>query len=200
MRQSSNPILPGKVGRPKSVTPEIKATLLELVRKHGWNPGAMAAAAGCCLGTLYATIRRDSEFADDIAEAKGVFLASLEREAYRRAVEGVETVKSITKEGEPVIVRVYSDALLAKLLVANGPEKHGQRIRVDKRVSHAHTAKIDVASLPADDREALRRVLQRRRIEGVRGVEAHDSEGKALPVVRDDEGHGDEHDGEHGGE
>lgn len=105
--------------------------------------------------------------------AKGVFLATLEAEAHRRAVVGVETVKSVDKDGTPIMHTVYSDPLLIKLMVANGPDKHGQRLRVDKRVSgtvsHEHSARIDLATLGAEDSDALKGVLLRRRITVARG-------------------------------
>lgn len=191
---------PRPVGRPRKITPDVQRALCEHVECHGWNPGAVAVRADCSLSTLYHAIQGDAEFRDAIEAAKGVFLATLEAEAYRRAVEGVETVKSLDKQGNPIVVRVYSDALLAKLLVANGPEKHGQRIHVDKRVSgqvaHQHSAAIDVARLPAEDKAALRGVLQRRRLMGVRGteaqdvpqegaVQAHDENGADVPITRE---------------
>lgn len=202
MRESEN--LPAKRGRgrPLAITPPVAEAICEHIAKHGWNRGAVAARAGIHPSTLQRTLTSNPDFADAVEAARGVFLASLEAEAYRRAVEGVETVKSITKEGEPVIVRVYSDALLAKLLAANGPEKHGQTLRVDKtvrgKVDHEHSARIDVAKLPAEDRAALRGVLQRRRIAVVRGEEAQDvpshdettsdgAQGPDVPMPRDDD-------------
>ena len=150
------------------MTPAVKEAVCRHVAANGWNLGAVLVVAGCSSHTLYEAARQNEEFRDALEAAKGVFLATLEQEAYRRAVTGVDTVKSIDKLGNPVVVRVYSDALLAKLLVANGPEKHGQKIRVDKRVSgtvdHEHTAKIDVAALKGEDRDALRGLLQRNRL------------------------------------
>lgn len=172
MPRSENP-LQKPLGRPLSVTPAVKVAVCEHVAKHGWTPGAAAARAGCAPSTLWKALHADPDFVDALEMAKGVFLATLEAEAHRRAVTGVETVKGIDAKGKPIMHTVYSDPLLIKLMVANGPEKHGHTLRVDKRVSgtvnHEHSARIDLDTLGGEDRAALRGVLQRRRITAARG-------------------------------
>lgn len=190
------------------MTGPVKLAVCEHVAAHGWNVGAAAIRAGCAPRTIHRALAADPDFADALEAAKGAFLAKLEDEAYRRAYDGVKQVKCLDKDGEPIMHTVYSDALLSKLLVANGPEKHGQRIHVDKRVSgkvsHEHSARIDVATLGGEDRAALRGVLQRRRITVARGesiaqdVPSHDetmgieAQGDDVPMPRgvDDDGLG----------
>ena len=88
----------------------------------------------------YATVRSWVEsntfFAERYMAAKIAFNESLEEEAHRRAVIGVE--RPVYYQGEEVgAVKEYSDALLTLLLRATMPEKYRERVEVINDVRRA---------------------------------------------------------------
>ena len=96
----------------------------------------------------------DPAYAEAFAEAQQIAIESLEREARRRAVEGVE---------EPVFhngrvcgtIRRYSDTLLIFLLKAAYPEKYRERVDVNAQVN----VTVDVADRLVRARERERERL-----------------------------------------
>lgn len=99
---------------------------------------AAAAKVGVGRSTLYEWRKTDPDFREAWDQVEEEITERLEREAYRRAVEGVD--KPIFQAGKHVgDVRQYSDRLLEVLLRARKPEAYRDRVSI------------------ADDREAERR-------------------------------------------
>jgi hypothetical protein len=92
---------------------------------------AAAAQVGIQRTTPYKLRKRDSSFAQAWEEAEEASTQTLEREALRRAVEGVD--KPVTVAGEREVVKVYSDTLLIFMLKARRPDVYRERIEVDDK-------------------------------------------------------------------
>ncbi len=94
------------------------------------NVTRAAQASGIDRNTAYAAKDNDPKFAADWADAEKGALDTLEAEAYRRAVEGVQ--KPVFYQGEECgLVREYSDMLLTTLLKARAPEKYRENAKVE---------------------------------------------------------------------
>jgi hypothetical protein len=108
---------------------DARARFLKTLASSG-NVTLAASAAKLPRGTLYHWRDRDKGFAAAWIEAIEAATDSLEAEARRRAVEGVETTivhggRLVRDEaGKPLTIRRYSDSLLAMLLRAHRPEKY----------------------------------------------------------------------------
>ncbi len=117
------------------------------------NVTVAAQAAGVSRSGVYVQRQLDDAFAKAWEEAEEVAADRLEAEAWRRAVEGVaEPLVSAGKlvsgeDGRPMVIRRYSDNLLALLLRAHRPEKYRERTSVE----------LDVSDRLADRLEAARR-------------------------------------------
>ena len=82
--------------------------------------------------TAYDWREADAEFAAAWAEAEIVATETLEAEAWRRAVRGVRSTKTIYFKGESIGQQVeteYSDTLLIFLLKARAPDKYRDTVR-----------------------------------------------------------------------
>lgn len=103
------------------------------------NVSDAAAAAGIARRTAYEWRDTDAAFADAWTEALETAIDAMEREAHRRAVEGVEKplIGRVGKDQDGIItyVRDYSDSLMTLLLKAHRPDKY--RERSDVQVSGA---------------------------------------------------------------
>ena len=90
-----------------------------------------AAALGMSRQTHYSWLDHDPEYAAAFADAKETAVAVLEKEARRRAVEGVDKP---VYQGRRLVghIREYSDVLLIFLLKAARPDVYRDR------VSHEH--------------------------------------------------------------
>lgn len=92
-----------------------------------------AMVAGLSRQSFYEWRNNDPEFAADWDEALEIANDALEREAWRRAVEGVDKplIGRVGKDQDGVIeiVKEYSDTLMVKLLAARRPEKFRERTR-----------------------------------------------------------------------
>lgn len=96
--------------------------------EHG-TVTAAAKMAGCGRRTVYDWLARDAEFRAAFAEAEQQAVDSLEREAYRRALEGTD--EPVYQGGKKVgVIRKYSDTLLIFLLKGNRPTKYRERVDV----------------------------------------------------------------------
>lgn len=114
-------------------TAKRKASFLDALRLRG-NVSDAATAAGIRRQLAYDWRKDDAEFAAAWEEALDEAADTMEREAFRRAVDGVE--EPVYHQGVEVgAVRKYSDTLLIFLLKATRPEKY--RERSDTRVSGA---------------------------------------------------------------
>jgi hypothetical protein len=110
-----------------SWTAEARQAFLEHLALTGNITGA-ARAAGLSRSGAYALRAKDGDFAAAWTEAAAEAVDALEREARRRAVEGVEEPliqggKLLRHEdGTPMTIRHYSDRLLELLLKAHRPD------------------------------------------------------------------------------
>jgi len=101
---------------------------------------AAVAAAGTSRTRVYELRKTDTAFAAAWDEAEDIATDRLEDEARRRAVEGVaEPLVSAGKlvrgdDGQPIMVRRYSDKLLLELLRAN---RRPQRERMMREEAEA---------------------------------------------------------------
>lgn len=87
-----------------------------------------AALAGIHRQTVYDWIKNDSDFAADFDRAKEAGADKLEREAIRRACEGIN--KPVYYKGQKIdVIKEYSDTLLIFLLKGQKPEKYGDKVR-----------------------------------------------------------------------
>jgi hypothetical protein len=89
------------------------------------------AVAGVARPTVYEWRGADPEFAKAWEDALEIAADVLEREAWRRAVEGVDKplIGRVGKDKDGVIttVKEYSDTLMGRLLGARRPEKFRER-------------------------------------------------------------------------
>lgn len=88
--------------------------------------------AGIDRTTAYKARERDPSFASEWEQIIQDAIDSLEKEAWRRAREGVTRVEPIMYQGEKVaekIITEYSDNLITFLLKANRPEKYREQIK-----------------------------------------------------------------------
>jgi hypothetical protein len=119
---------------------EPKEVFLEVLAKTG-IVGEAAKAAGFNRRTAYRYRLEDPEFASDWDDAVEQAVDMLEKEAWRRASQGV--LKPIFQGGDQVgEVREYSDTLLIFLLKGNRPRKFHRPTDVNLNVQDID-AKID---------------------------------------------------------
>lgn len=114
---------PGVSLQPERERDARRATVLEVLARTGSVVDACAAAE-IHTRSYHRWKATDAEFAREVEEALDVSGAALEREARRRAVDGVERSR-VTRDGVIVTERVYSDRLLELLLRAHVPERFG---------------------------------------------------------------------------
>jgi hypothetical protein len=110
---------------------EAAARFLAFYAKTGRKMDAALAS-----GVSYSVVRHwevnDELFGELVEEAKQEWLNNLEREAYRRAVEG--TLEPVVAGKDPEIVtyiRKYSDRLLEMLLKKADPSGYGNKVDVN---------------------------------------------------------------------
>ncbi len=104
-----------------------KEKFLEAFRQTG-NVTEAAEKAGVNRATPYKWRKKDPKFAKAWEEAEQEAADRLEREAWRRAVEGVE--EPVYYKGKQIdSIRKYSDTLLIFLLKGNRPEKYADRVK-----------------------------------------------------------------------
>jgi AcrR family transcriptional regulator len=125
-----------------------RALFLDELAQRGIVQDA-AAAAGVGRSTVYQWRGEDAAFAAawDVAIERAA--DALEREAWRRGVEGVPepVIGRVDRDldgvvtgpdGQPLYIRKYSDALLTTMLKARRPEKFREK------VDHEHRGSIAV--------------------------------------------------------
>lgn len=133
-----------KVGSPTKRaerTDRARTRFIEVLRES-CNVSEAARAAGIGRRTAYEWREKDRAFADDWEDAEEEAADKLEREAWRRAVDGVD--KPVIHQG--VITdtyKEYSDKMLEILLKGHRPEKFADRSRVE------HSGKVGLESLIA---------------------------------------------------
>lgn len=115
-----------------------KRQLLKVMRETG-NKKTAAASIGASVAQLDRALSKDFTLYQKLKIAEAEFLEVLEKEARRRAVDGVE--KPVYYQGDVVgFTTEYSDTLLQTLLKANDKDKYGNKSQVD------HTTNIKVGS------------------------------------------------------
>jgi len=134
-------------------TPKKVAAFLTELSLRG-NVTDAARAAGVTRSRVYDWRADDADFAAAWDTALDEAADVMEREAWRRAVEGVEkpvfgSMGQGLGSGEVGRIQEYSDTLLIFLLKGARPEKF--RERADVR----HSGKIDVSKLSDDELRAL---------------------------------------------
>jgi hypothetical protein len=116
------------------LTKEIQQRFLEALAETG-SVSTATAVAGTSRTRVYELRKADPTFASAWEEAEEIAVDRLEDEARRRALEGVpEPLVSAGKlvrddEGQPIIVRRYSDNLLLSLLKAHRPPRRERSVR-----------------------------------------------------------------------
>jgi hypothetical protein len=110
----------------------IKHAFLEAYAKCG-NIGFAARQVGCSRSSIYNWQEDDDEFAAEFRAAEVAATEVLEREAWRRAVDGSPYERTSYWHGEPVGTDrkiEYSDNLLTLLLKARAPDKYRDKMDV----------------------------------------------------------------------
>lgn len=116
----------------RALATRTRTRFLEELAQSG-NVTLAAQAAGSNRNTFYEHRKADDAFAADWDEALEIATDALEAEARRRALHGVEE-PLVSKgrilrddDGNPVVIRRYSDSLMQMLLRAHRPEKYRER-------------------------------------------------------------------------
>ena len=95
--------------------------------------------------TVYRWRKEDAAFAEAWDQLDEQITDQLEREAYRRAVEGTE--EPIFHRGQQVgSVKKYSDRMLEMLLRARKPEKYRDRVSIEDDREMARKRELERAS------------------------------------------------------
>ena len=114
----------GLVRARSAATAEAKRVFLKALAEGGSIAGACRACDRASR-TVHEWRDLDPDFATGWEDALTQAVATLEAEAWRRGVEGVE--EPVVSAGKIVTtVRRYSDALLKQLLAAHAPEKYAR--------------------------------------------------------------------------
>lgn len=113
---------------PAPTSDETWQLFIDELRRTGLKTVA-AAAAGIHIQTAKMRVLKDPEFAEAVKDAREEAAEVLEKEAWRRAVEGVTRQKVIGSGENALLIeeQQYSDPLLIKLLEGNNPEKFKTR-------------------------------------------------------------------------
>jgi len=150
-------------GRRPQSAPDWRPRFLEALAGTA-NVSEACAAASVGRTTVYAERRTNDTFREEWERRIDTAVDKLEREAWRRAAEGIE--EPIYSRGELVgTIRRYSDLLLIFLLKAHRPEKYRESFRheltgpgggsIDVRHSARETLQnhlVRIASAEAADR------------------------------------------------
>lgn len=119
-----------------------RALFIEALAECG-NVTEAARVAGFSWRRAHQLRSERPEFAAEWDEALQQAAEKLEREAWRRAHDGVAEPLTCAKgliyddDGNPVMVRKYSDTLLIFLLKGIRPEKYRENVKVTGALAHA---------------------------------------------------------------
>lgn len=111
----------------RAQTAQHKNTFLDHYRGMG-NISRACEAAGVDRRTVYKWQEHDGAFALEFQQAQVEAVETLEAEAYRRAVTGVETAVTAPGRGIVGYEQKYSDTLLIFLLKGAAPQKYRERV------------------------------------------------------------------------
>jgi hypothetical protein len=130
-------------------TPKRRAAFLEALERTGAVLYACR-EAGVARSSAYALRQRDEDFALEWHDAEQRVTEKLEREAMRRAVEGVD--KAVFYRDQQIATETtYSDTLLIFLLKARDPTKYRENVKVEHSGSISH----DLAAMSDEQLRAL---------------------------------------------
>lgn len=107
----------------------------------------------------------DSKFAEEYEQSMALYRDVLAAEVQRRAVEGVEEPVfyqgrvATDKEGRPVHIRKFSDAMLAMLIKKHDPSFRDRQV-VEQHNVNVNAALEDLAQLSPESRKKLREILE----------------------------------------
>lgn len=153
----------------KTQHPKKRAFLLSY-EQHGYV-GRAAADAGVHRCTFYDWLAVDTAFAADVEMANWAVLERFEREADRRAIEGVD--HPITYQG--VVTghyAEYSDNLLMFRMKALAPDKYRERQSVEHSGPNSGPIRVEDAGLTDEERASrVMAILERARARRDRSVE-----------------------------
>jgi len=149
------------MARGRTVRPDrARETFLDVLRET-CNVSEAARAAGIGRRTAYEWRAADPAFAEAWKEAEEIAADKLEREAWRRAVDGTD--KPISFQGViTATYKEYSDRMLEILLKAHRPDKFVERSKSEVTGPNGGPVRIDLSGAPnevlewlaAQDREA----------------------------------------------
>jgi hypothetical protein len=142
------------------MTPEAREAGYRMMEKTGSRPAAAEAMGISCRHFYDKMLDKNDDFREKMDAAKARYIARLEREALRRAVEGWDEPKQ-GYQGSIYHVRRYSDPLLLHLLKKKAPQEHGDAIKIDQTTRNDGDLTIDVTRLSKESRQDLRRILER---------------------------------------
>lgn len=132
-----------------------KPAWLEAFRKTGMVTAACR-ETGVGRRTVY-NARVDEEFAAAWDEVEHETTDAMEREAFRRAVEG--TTEPVVSAGKHVTdVQKYSDTLLIFMLKSRRPEKFRENVKVEHGGEIKHAPKHDLSKLSDEELEQMERL------------------------------------------
>ncbi len=99
--------------------------------------------------THYNWLKADQQYVDAFQQAHEKAIDTLESEARRRAVEGVE--KPVYQGGRKVgVVREYSDVLLIFLMKGANPGKYRENVKHQHRHRHDHKHEVSQVEQSVD--------------------------------------------------
>lgn len=159
------------------LTAERKAIFLRELARHGVAAeGARVASPHTAerhgaLSTFVSERGRDPEFAAAWADALEQANAALEREAWRRAVEGVphgvfqKGQRVIDHDGQPATERQYSDRLLEVLIRSRLSDRYGDKKQIELK-GHIDVRSVtlsigDLGVLSVAQRTQLAAIMER---------------------------------------
>lgn len=107
----------------------------------------------------------DSQFAEDYESSMQLYRELLAAEVHRRAVEGVEEPVfyqgrvAVDKEGRPVGIVKFSDAMLALLIKRHDPSFRERQV-IEQHNVNVNAALNDLEKLSPESRRKLREILE----------------------------------------
>ena len=159
------------------LTAERKAVFLRELARHGVAAEAARVASPHtterhgALSTFLSERNRDPQFATDWAGAVEQANAALEREAWRRAVEGTprgvfqKGERVMDHDGQPATEQQYSDRLLEVLLRSRLADRYGDKKQIEVRgrvdVRSVTLSIADLHVLSPEQRGQLARIMER---------------------------------------
>lgn len=135
---------PARKRAPSKKRPDWKPKWLTAFRKTGMVTAACK-ESGVGRRTVY-DARADEEFAAAWDEIEAETSDEMEREAYRRAVEGV--TEPVVSAGKHVTdVQKFSDTLLIFMLKGRRPERFRENVKVEHAGTVGHKQALDLSKL-----------------------------------------------------